>query len=329
MFANQGDSRLDFGHHAHVAQQLLRASQILAHRVEQRQSALDVRVDVGLAMLYFGGVDGQPIDVIGQWRFDVVRFGLNAERGGRIREPLRRRGDLPRLDESDARPSVRRGEEPQEHFSVAIPTADDLLLPPVPGILVDELVEHVLDHRRQFRRRVAPLLGRGTIRMSGTDQVADPVFVAVDGKLVTHRQGPALIAQIAQLGLVEKGALLQRRAGRRGAQRDPIGAVVPERLARIDKIVPQALPRFGQSPLQMLRDRSPRGMVRGVTSGVHGRSPSLMICVRETSDGQPVAQPIVGPRLTQQLARQPDRHLQRVGPVVVIAHGEVHQLLDQ
>jgi hypothetical protein len=50
------------------------------------------------------------------------------------------------------------------------------------------------------------------------------------------------------------------------AQGRPIGPVVPERFVRIDKVVPQALPRFGQPPIELLGDL-------GMSICVHPLSP--------------------------------------------------------
>jgi hypothetical protein len=46
MFADNGDGRLDFGHHAHVAQQLLSAAEVFADRKEQGQPAIHVGVAI-------------------------------------------------------------------------------------------------------------------------------------------------------------------------------------------------------------------------------------------------------------------------------------------
>jgi hypothetical protein len=45
VLANQGNRRLDLGHHAHVPQQLVHAAEILADREEQRNPALHVGKD--------------------------------------------------------------------------------------------------------------------------------------------------------------------------------------------------------------------------------------------------------------------------------------------
>ena len=85
VLADDGDGRLDFGNHAHVPQQLFRAVEVLAHRIEQRQAAFHVGIDVRLAVLDFGGVNEPAVDPVAQHRFHVERIGLDAERDGRIR----------------------------------------------------------------------------------------------------------------------------------------------------------------------------------------------------------------------------------------------------
>ncbi len=103
VLADQRDGRLDLGHDAHVAQQLLGPPQILPHRRVQRQPALDVDVDVRLAVLHVAGVDELAVDVIAQHGFHVVGLGLNAEAGRRVAGERGRRGDLVRLDEAHPR----------------------------------------------------------------------------------------------------------------------------------------------------------------------------------------------------------------------------------
>ncbi len=69
MTADQRDRRLDLGHDAHVPQQLFGAAEVLSHRVEERQPAADVGIDVGLAVLDLGGIDELAIDVVAERRF--------------------------------------------------------------------------------------------------------------------------------------------------------------------------------------------------------------------------------------------------------------------
>ena len=145
VLADQRDRRLDLGHDAHVAQQLLGPPQILSHRRVQRQAALHVEVDVRAAMLDVAGVDELAVDVVAEHGFHVVRHrsGCRSWPTGSAAQ-LGRRRDLVRLDEPHARQAVVVDEEPQERFAVAIDAADDLLLPLVPAILVLKLVEHLL-----------------------------------------------------------------------------------------------------------------------------------------------------------------------------------------
>ncbi len=100
VFADQGDGRLDFGHHAHVAEQLFGPAQILAHGKEQRQPAFDVFVDVGLAMLDLGGVDHLAVDTVAEHGFDIVVVGQNAKTGRWIAHTAARRDDLIGLDKA-------------------------------------------------------------------------------------------------------------------------------------------------------------------------------------------------------------------------------------
>ena len=92
VLADDGDGRLDFGHDAHVPQQLFRAAEVLADREEERQAALHVGVDVRLAVLDFVGVDQPAADPIAQHGLHVVRVGLDAEAGRGVgrRDPAAR-----------------------------------------------------------------------------------------------------------------------------------------------------------------------------------------------------------------------------------------------
>ena len=122
--------------------------------IEQRQPAFHVGVDVGLAVLDLGGVDQPAVDVVAQHGLDVGRrrSGCRSWRPGR---PTRSGGvrDLGRLDEPHPGDAVGGREQPQEDLAVAVAPADDLLLPLVPAVDADEVVEERLDVGHESRRR--------------------------------------------------------------------------------------------------------------------------------------------------------------------------------
>ena len=157
VLADHGNRRLDLRHDAHVAQQLLRAAEILAHGEEQRQPALHVGVDVRLAVLDLGGIDQPAVDPVAQHGLHVVRIGLDAEAGRRVGQPVAGRGHLGRLDEPHPRGAVGGRKQSQKAFAVAVLAADDLLLPLVPVVQADELVENRL-HLADQRLGVLPCL---------------------------------------------------------------------------------------------------------------------------------------------------------------------------
>ena len=172
MLADQRDGRLNFRDDAHVPQQLFGAAQILAHREVQRQTTADVGVDVRFAMLDLVGVDRLAVDVIGQHGLDVARIGENAELGGGVGGLLGRRGNLARLYEADARRAVGGEEESQKHFAIAVAAEHDLLLPPLPAVGLNEIIEHVLhgcDPRRRNLRLPAFFSGAALYVCPGAD----------------------------------------------------------------------------------------------------------------------------------------------------------------
>ena len=71
-------------------------------------------------------------------------------------DAIGRRGHLGRLDEPHARRAVVGREKPQEALAVAVLAADDLLLPPLPVVQADELIEDELHGQHQRRRRPSP-----------------------------------------------------------------------------------------------------------------------------------------------------------------------------
>ncbi len=88
VLADDGDRRLNFRDHAHVAEQFFRPAKILPHRIEQRQAALHVGVDVRLAMLDLLGVDPA-----GRRSSSRSRFPRRPDRSQRRNWPTdRRRG---------------------------------------------------------------------------------------------------------------------------------------------------------------------------------------------------------------------------------------------
>ena len=244
MFADDGDGRLDFGHHAHVAEQLLGAAEVLADREEQGQPALHVGVDVLLAVLDFVGSHQFAIDEIAAHGLHVGGVGEDAEAGGPVVRGLRRRGHLLGLDEADPYTAVAGVEEAQEALAIAVLAADDPLLPLVPAVFAGKGVEH--------RLRLADQLGRAitaprayAVTMPVADDVVDAVFVAVDGELVAHRQFAALAADLPQLGLGGKGQA-GAEAHPRGRAEDAENKVCRPLFPTV--IVPRVGDTTGQSP---------------------------------------------------------------------------------
>ena len=146
-------------------------------------------------------------------------------------------GHLARLDEPHPRGAVGGREQPQKH-SPSRSRRDDLLLPLVPVVQADEIVEHGLHGRGKFRRAARgrlPFLDRGPIRVPGADDVADAVFVAVDGELVGDRQQPALVADLAKLHLGRRPPAADCDAIQPAAQWQPRHTVaIEDRIERID-----------------------------------------------------------------------------------------------
>ena len=90
-------------------------------------------------------VDQPAVDPVAQHGFHVVGIGLNAQGGGRIADAVAaawRPG--PGSTKRTPRGAVGRGEQPQETLAVAVFAADDLLLPLVPLVVADEIVQHGL-----------------------------------------------------------------------------------------------------------------------------------------------------------------------------------------
>ena len=172
---------------------------IFAHWEEQRQAAADVGVDVGFAMLDFRSVDLPAVDKIAQHGLDIVRIGENAQRRRGIGRLLWRRAHLARLDEADACRAIGSEEEAEKHFAVAVAPQDDFLLPPLPIIGPHKIVEHRLHGGDPLRGRLLAFLCRGKVGVARADDEADPIFVAVDGKLIAERQHAALVADFAEL----------------------------------------------------------------------------------------------------------------------------------
>ncbi len=123
-------------------------------------------------------VDELPVDPITQHGLDVPRIGLNAEPGRRIDGPTGRRGDLIRLDEPQPHGPIRRREQPQEAFAIAIFPPNDFLLPPVPLIDSNELIEHGLNIPRQIARPPRPMFRRYPIHMPTADNIADTILLS-------------------------------------------------------------------------------------------------------------------------------------------------------
>ena len=252
MLANDGDGRLDLGHDAHVPQQLLRAAEILADGEEQRQAAFHVRVDVRLAMLDLGRIDQPAVDPIADDRLDVVRIGLDAKPRRRIGQPIGGRRNLVRLDEAHARRAVRGRKQPQKALAVAVLAADDLLLARVPMVQADELVDDGL-HLGRERFGAGVPFGVRPIGVSAADDVADAVFVAVDGELVGDGQGAALVADLGQLLLVGEGEA-DHSATHSAAEAVPGGAVaVVNGIGRIDERIPKFVERFEQPAFEVFQ----------------------------------------------------------------------------
>lgn len=117
----------------------------------------------------------------------------------------------------------------------------------------DELIDdrlHLGDCRLIDRRAG---LGHRPIDVAATDDVADAVFVAVDGELVLDGQRPALVADLCELLFIGEGHA-RRHTAARAAEPLPGRAVnVENRLGRIDEIVPQLIERLGHPPLEVFQ----------------------------------------------------------------------------
>ena len=145
--------------------------------------------------------------------------------------------------------------QPQEALAVAVLAADDLLLPLVPLVHADELVQHGLHFGRRRVGGGRPGLATHAVAVAAADDVADAVFVAVDGEGVAGGQRAALAANFGQLRLVEDHA-----GGSAGAElaaeAEPARAVgVVESVVAIDEAVPEFVEGLGQLPRQQVRSR--------------------------------------------------------------------------
>jgi hypothetical protein len=127
-------------------------------------------------------------------------------------------------------------------FAVAVAAADDLLLPLMPPIVLDELIEHLLDVADQLLGRFVARLCGHPIRVPAADDVADAVLMAVDGELVGDGQRPALGADLAELLFGGEGDAGGRSPAGLGADLGPAGAVgVTKGLGRVDEVVPEVV----------------------------------------------------------------------------------------
>ena len=144
------------------------------------------------------------------------------------------------------------GKEPQKALAVAVLAADDLLLPLVPVVEAEKLVEDRLHVAEQRLRRSLAFLRHGAIGVPAADDVTDAVFMAVDGEFVARGQGPALCADLGKLRFVGEGNARRRAQRRCAAKRIPARAVdVVKSVGRIDEAVPQFVEGLEQPPLQV------------------------------------------------------------------------------
>jgi len=72
--------------------------------------------------------------------------------------------------------SVGIDEQAEEGLAIAVAAADDLLLPLVPAVDVDEVVEEALDVGDELFARFALALRHGAIGVARADDVGDAVF---------------------------------------------------------------------------------------------------------------------------------------------------------
>ena len=171
--------------------------------------------------------------------------------------------------------------------------------------------------RRELLASAATSRGIGRVSFAGSrpigvplaDEIADAIFVAVDGEFVGGGQQAALDADLAQLLFVDEQRLKPRSAASRHGQRQPTAVVVPIGFARIDKAVPQFRTGFGQSAFEfvvqgLLRQiGGNRGLRRiAVVLGRHGLLPefeevdfSLQVRVCARDDALPICRPIILP----------------------------------
>src|SRR5262249_31242412 len=151
--------------------------QVFANWREERQATFDVEIDVCAAMLHVGCVDQLAIDVVAQDVFNVVRIGLNSEAGRGVARKARRRGYLVRFDEPDSRKAFDVHKESQERFTIAVDTSNDFLLPQLPTIFLQELIDYVLHLKRNVLGGVHPLANSGPVAVARPDDVADAIFM--------------------------------------------------------------------------------------------------------------------------------------------------------
>ncbi len=178
---------------------------------------------------------------------------MNAEAGRRVGPQGRRRNDLVRLNEPHARQAGGVEEEPQKRLAVAVDAADDFLLALLPSVFVKEFVEHFLHLHRHVGRGVHAFAHFGPVTVAGADDVADAVFMAVDGEFIRGGQPAALFPQLAQRLVVERTFTASCGASRHaGNGRPPATIWIEVRIARIDEVVPEGVEDFEQARFERL-----------------------------------------------------------------------------
>ena len=229
--------------------------------IEQRQPALHVGVDVRLAVL-----DLARRRPAGRRSSSPARSPRRPDRSGCRSWPTgrpigsRRRGHLGRLDEPHPRACRRRRRTaagstrrrgPCGGRSPAAACASGSggrtrRAPPAP--------------RRPAARRRARCRGDGPIGVPAADDVADAVFVAVDGELVGDGQRAALVADLRPVAVRRRRACRPCRppAGPPPSRFHARAVDVVDRLGRIDEIVPQFVERLASAgvPDILAADRS-------------------------------------------------------------------------
>ena len=138
----------------------------------------------------------------------------------------------------------------------------------MPLVHANEVVQDGLHFAHRGVARRPARLGHDAITVAAADDIADAVFVAVDGKGVAGGQRAALDAKFGQLGLVEDHA--RGPAGAElSAEREPSRAVaVVEGVVAIDEAVPEFIEGLGELPRQQC---GPRAVSLGM--GFHDGAP--------------------------------------------------------